>query len=140
MIEIPGSFYPKRFFEAAAYDVLDREGKGGKFKAGDGTKISRNVSIDISADVLIGERCCISEEVMILTHEHDVKDFMDKELITVSPLVIEDDVFIGTRAIILPNVNKIGHNSFIGAGSIVTKDVPALTLVAGNPAKIIRSM
>lgn len=52
-------------------------------------------------------------------------------------VVIGNDVWIGTRSIILPGVN-IGSHSIIGAGSVVTKDVPEWAIVAGNPAKIIR--
>jgi acetyltransferase-like isoleucine patch superfamily enzyme len=134
---IPSTFYP-RILSEKPYEVIDREGRGGKFIAGEGTKIARDVSIDISADVIIGNGCMISEEVIILTHDHSVNDVFNKELITTSALQIEDNVFVGARSIILPNVTKIGKNAFIGAGSVVTKDVPADVIVAGNPAKIIR--
>ena len=52
------------------------------------------------------------------------------------PIVIEDDVWIGSRVIILPGV-VIGKGSIIGAGSVVTKDVEPYTIVGGNPAKLI---
>jgi acetyltransferase-like isoleucine patch superfamily enzyme len=55
------------------------------------------------------------------------------------PVIIEDDVWIGTRAVILPGV-RIGYGSVIGAGSIVTEDVPPLTVVAGAPAKLIKKI
>jgi serine acetyltransferase len=51
---------------------------------------------------------------------------------------IGNDVWIGQNAIILSGVNKIGDGAVIGAGSIVTKDVPDFAIVAGNPAKVIR--
>lgn len=54
------------------------------------------------------------------------------------PLEIGVDVWIGARAIILPGCKKIGAHSIIGAGSVVTKDVPDYAIVGGNPAKIIR--
>lgn len=53
------------------------------------------------------------------------------------PVVIEDDVWVGARAIILPGVT-IGAHSIVGAGSVVTKDVPPWTVVGGNPARIIK--
>ena len=53
-------------------------------------------------------------------------------------LNIGSDVWIGANAIITPSCKKIGNGSVIGAGSIVTKDVPDYAIVAGNPAKIIR--
>lgn len=55
----------------------------------------------------------------------------------VSPLEIYGDVWIGARAIVLPGCKKIGAHSIIGAGSVVTKDVPDYAVVGGNPAKII---
>jgi maltose O-acetyltransferase len=53
------------------------------------------------------------------------------------PVVIEDDVWIGTRVIILPGVH-VGTGSVIGAGSVVTHDVEPYSIVGGNPAKLIR--
>ncbi len=55
-----------------------------------------------------------------------------------TPLEIGIDVWIGSRAIILPGCKRIGAHSIIGAGSVVTKDVPDYAIVGGNPAKIIR--
>lgn len=55
-----------------------------------------------------------------------------------SPLEIKEDVWIGARAIILPGCAYIGAHSIIGAGSVVTHDVPDYAIVGGNPAKIIR--
>ena len=52
------------------------------------------------------------------------------------PIVIEDNVVIGARSIILYNV-KVGRNALIAAGSVVTKDVPPYSIVAGNPAKVV---
>jgi len=52
--------------------------------------------------------------------------------------IVEDDVWIGHNAIILPSVKLIGRGAVVAAGSVVTKDVPKYAIVAGNPAKIIR--
>ena len=57
-----------------------------------------------------------------------------------SPLMIGDNVTIGTHAIIMPGVHSIGNNSIISAGSIVTKQIPDNVIVAGNPAQIIGSL
>jgi acetyltransferase-like isoleucine patch superfamily enzyme len=54
------------------------------------------------------------------------------------PLVIEDDVWIGHNAILLPGCKFVGRGAVIGAGAIVTRNVPAYAIVAGNPAKLIR--
>lgn len=64
--------------------------------------------------------------------------YVHKDLILRTKLTIGNDVWIGFNALILPSVTKIGDGAVIGAGSIVTKDVPPFAVVAGNPAKIIR--
>lgn len=53
--------------------------------------------------------------------------------------MIEDKVWIGINSTILPGV-RIGYGAIVGAGSVVTKDVPAMTIVAGNPARIIKKI
>lgn len=55
-----------------------------------------------------------------------------------NPLTIESDVWIGANAIILPRCRRIGNGAVIGAGAVVTADVPDFAIVAGNPAKVIR--
>lgn len=53
------------------------------------------------------------------------------------PIVIEDNVWLGGGAILLPGI-RIGRNAVVGAGSVISRDVPANTIVAGNPTKVIR--
>jgi acetyltransferase-like isoleucine patch superfamily enzyme len=82
----------------------------------------------------IGNHVDIASQVMIWTSEHDInsEDFHAIE----EKVVIEDYVFIGPRAIILPGV-KVGKGAIIAAGAIVSKDVPAMSIVGGVPAKEI---
>ncbi|MCK5306493.1 MAG: acyltransferase [Candidatus Omnitrophica bacterium] len=58
-------------------------------------------------------------------------------IVNVSPIIIEENVWVGTNSIILKGV-KIGRNSVVGAGSVVTRDIPENCVVAGNPAKVIK--
>lgn len=88
----------------------------------------RKFSIRTGCDVSIGP------EATLLTLGHDPRspDFADRG----GDVVIGDRVWIGYRAIILPGIT-IGEGAVVGAGAVVTRDVPPYTIVAGNPAKII---
>lgn len=93
-------------------------------------------SVNIQGPLLMGE------DVLFQGGNHsfqnpDVLIGSDDEHIK-SPLRIDEDVWIGARAIILPGCEHIGAHSIIGAGAVVTHDVPAFAIVGGNPAKIIR--
>ena len=55
-----------------------------------------------------------------------------------TPLTIDDDVWIGARAMILPGCKHIGKGVIVGAGSVVTKDIPDYAIVGGNPARVIK--
>lgn len=93
--------------------------------------------LDIYDDVTI------SSGVYILTHSHEFDQWNWRDLdevISEEPTVIEDYVFIGINAIILPTCKRIGEHSMIGAGAIVTKDVPSYEIWGGNPAKRIRNV
>ena len=86
------------------------------------------------APVYIGFGSVLSKGNKILTASHD---YFDRKKIIAKPVYIGKNVWISTSCIILGGV-KIGDNSIIGAGSIVTKDVPANCIAAGNPCKVIR--
>lgn len=64
--------------------------------------------------------------------------YVEKELISRTELVIGNDVWVGQNAIIVPGVRKIGDGVVIGAGAVVTKDVPDFAVVSGNPAKVMK--
>ncbi len=81
----------------------------------------------------IGNNVTISH-ARILTHDGSTVPAVGHS--KCGKVILCDNVFIGTNAIIMPNV-RIGENSIVGAGAVVTKDVPANVVVAGNPAKII---
>ena len=72
------------------------------------------------------------------TLNHDINPFQRSDLFP-KPIHIGKRVWVGSGSIVLPGVT-IGDNSIIGAGSIVTKDVPSNVIVAGNPAKFIRNI
>ncbi len=97
--------------------------------------INDNVVLDGRGKLTIGRNVSISRQAAIYTADHDI-DTVDFALRR-KPVVIEDYVFIGTRATILPGVT-IGRGAVIAAGALVTRDVGELDVVAGVPANFIR--
>lgn len=91
--------------------------------------------------VTLGDNVFISVDASFVCHDGSTlpfrRDIPDLEL--AGEIVVGDNVFIGTRALILPGVS-IGSNCIIGANSVITKDVPDNTVVAGNPGRVIKSI
>ena len=83
-----------------------------------------------------GDNVQIGPHVTIVTDNHDLTD---RYVLRCRSVVIGNNVWIGAGASIMPGVH-VGDNAVIGGGAVVTKDVPANTVVAGNPAKIIRRL
>jgi acetyltransferase-like isoleucine patch superfamily enzyme len=99
---------------------------------GRNTRISHGCTIDLRSGLSIGNNVSVSPEVMILAGTHDVHAPRFNDV--AGPISIEDHVWIGARATILPGVT-LGRGSVVAAGSVVTKNVAPLTIVAGVPAK-----
>ena len=104
----------------------------GGFSLGHHSVINERCRLDNRGTLRIGSNVSISSEVCILTADHDPhsESFAGRNL----PVEIGDHVFIGTRAMILPGC-RIGQGAVVAAGSVVTKNVEAFTIVAGNPAR-----
>ncbi len=101
---------------------------------GEDTIVGEKCTFDGRANLTIGNHVDIASEVMIYNSEHDINDPQFGAI--VAPVTIDDYVFIGPRAIILPGVT-IGKGAVVGAGAVVTKDVAPNTIVGGVPAKVI---
>jgi acetyltransferase-like isoleucine patch superfamily enzyme len=102
------------------------------FTLGRHSRVNRDCRLDVRGSLAIGENVSISPEVTVLTASHGVNDPLFG--VEVRPVVIEDHVWIGTRAMIMPGVT-LGRGSVVAAGAVVTRSVPPLTVVAGVPAK-----
>lgn len=114
-------------------------GNGKDISLGDNSQIGfRNVlyvnKLTIGNDVIIGPNVTFIGS----NHRYDDKNIPIRKqgVVDKGEIIINDDVWIGAGAIILPGI-KIGRGSIIAAGAIVTKDVPEYAIVGGNPAKII---
>ncbi len=101
---------------------------------GEDCVIGERIVLDGRAPLTIGNHVDIASEVMIYNSEHDIASSTFGA--TSAPVTIKDYVFIGPRAIILPGVT-VNEGAVIGAGAVVTKDVPANAVVGGVPAKVI---
>lgn len=116
--------------------------RGVKIKKISKVFISFNVCIDNMYPELIeiGEDVKITRNVTILSHFHPTKSLSSNygEMYT-KKVIINDGVFIGIGAIILPGV-VIGKGALIAAGAVVNRDVPEFTIVAGNPAKVVKNL
>jgi len=107
---------------------------------GEGTYIYPNVVLgrDGQDPIIIGKRCVLTG-CTILAHDASTNRSLGVKSSIQMPVVIEDDCFIGYGAIVLMGV-RIGRGAIVGAGSVVTSDVPAGSVVAGNPARIVVSV
>lgn len=107
---------------------------------GDNFFLNVNCRLMDSGKITIGSNVFIAPNVSLITEEHamDVEQRLEGLEYT-HPVTIGDNVWICTGVIVLPGVT-IGENSVIGAGSVVTKDIPANSLAVGNPCRVIRSL
>ena len=104
-----------------------------------GGSICSAIRVDIGCECLIGANVTITDTDFHPTSPVGRFYNVNPNDIAASPVFIEDNVFIGTSSIILKGV-RIGENSVIGAGSVVTKSIPKNSIAAGNPARVLRKL
>ena len=88
--------------------------------------------------VTIGDDCLIGHNAVFATLNHDLDPARRADLLP-APIRLGANVWLGANATVLPGVT-IGENAVVGAGSVVTKDVPANTVAVGSPARVVRSL
>jgi acetyltransferase-like isoleucine patch superfamily enzyme len=112
-------------------------GVGATLQIGDAVRVNYGASIAAVASILIGDRVRIGPYAMIV--DSDFHELHDRQQRPVGrPVIIEDDVWIGAKASVLKGV-RIGRGAVVGVGAVVTRDVPAGAIVAGVPARIVRT-
>lgn len=115
------------------------EARGDKLRIGTGTYVNRytifdaHVHLHIGRDVMIGPHCYLTDADHSMAPEASVKS----QPMCHKPVDVEDEVWIGARATVLPGV-RLGRGSVVAAGAVVTRDVPSMAVVAGVPARIIK--
>ncbi len=114
--------------------VISTETNIARLEVSDGVQLNIGCRIDYSGGLRIGSDSLVSEEAIIFTHDHGYDPHTPPQLF---PKKIGEKVWIGSRAIVMPSCQEIGDNAVIGAGSVVTKNVPANQIYAGNPAKLV---
>lgn len=110
-------------------------------RIGTGFHVGSDCLLDLSGEVIVGDRVTMSEAAKVFTHTHQIDDIGQdwrKGDVRFSALVIEDDVWIGSNAVVLPSVSRIGAGAIIAAGAVVSTDVEPGSVVGGTPAKSIR--
>jgi len=114
-------------------------------RIGDHTYLGYELRISVGREVTIGRYCYIADRVSIADHDGhplDADARRRREPVSpdrIRPVVIEDDVWIGSRSIILKGV-RIGRGAVVGAGSVVTSDVPPGAVACGNPARVVKQL
>jgi acetyltransferase-like isoleucine patch superfamily enzyme len=113
----------------------------GQITIGDNTWIGQGVFMHAAGDIVIGHSVGIGPYVKILTSSHEIPEDQKTPILaaplTFSPVTIGDGADIGVGAIILPGVT-VGDGAQVGAGAVVTQDVSPYSIVAGNPARVLR--
>ena len=135
---------PYRLFSLGDYSVIESfaciNNAVGDVIIGDHTRIGLHNTIIGPVD--IGNHVNLAQGITVTALNHNFSDTnkrIDEQGVSTNPVTIEDDVWVGANAVILPGVT-IGEHCVVAAGAVVTKDVPPHSLVAGVPAKVIKEI
>lgn len=135
---------PYRKFSLGDYSVIESfsciNNAVGDVIIGDHTRIGLHNTI--IGPVTIGSHVNLAQGITVTALNHNFEDSdkrIDEQGVSTTPVIIEDDIWIGANAVILPGVT-IGNHSVVAAGAVVTKNVPPHSLVAGVPARIIKQI
>ena len=150
-VPFPGAWLGQTLRRVLAQQIFEKCGphvrinRGANFGTGARIQLGENSSISVdcwvASDTVIGDDVMMAPQVTILSNSHNFSrtdiSMRAQGAPPPRPVRIGNDVWIGTRVIILPGV-RVGNHCILGAGAVVTKDVPDWAVVGGNPARIIR--
>lgn len=135
-------FFCRKIITFAGKNINIEKGATFSRRLSIGNNSGLGINCRVQGTVSIGDNVMMGPDVLIYTTNHEFKSkdipmrkqgYQDER-----PVTIGNDVWIGARAIILPGVS-IGEGCVIGAGAVVTKDVPAYCVCAGNPARVVKT-
>lgn len=135
-------FLAKRIIKDCGKEInIERHARFSKdLKIGNYSGIGKDTYVP--GGVTIGKYCMLGPEIVFYTQNHNFSrtdiPMCQQGFGSFKPITIEDDCWLGRRVIILPGVT-IGHGSIIGAGAVVSKDIPPYSVAVGNPARVIKS-
>lgn len=134
--------FPFNYFHMGKYSYIESfctiNNGVGDIYIGDYSRVG--VGNTIIGPIEIGNHVNLAQNVVLsgLNHTYEAVDkLIDEQTVSTKKIVIEDDCWIGANSVIVAGV-RIGRHSVVGAGSVVSKDVPPYTIVVGNPAKIVK--
>ena len=133
------------FFQTGAWLAVYDEVHGVRFDPrltiGDGCTFGRDVVIACLGEVTFGREVQVADRIFVGDTYHGYQDpdtnIVRQPMAEPRPVRIGDGAFLGINCVILPGVT-VGERAFVGAGAVVTKDVPANSVVVGNPARVVR--
>lgn len=109
-----------------------------RLEIGDFSFLGRGTELDVSHSVIVGSHVLIGPGVFLTDHNHNIfrGRRVDEQGCREAPVVLEDDVWLGAKVVVLPGVT-IAEGAVVGAGAVVTKSLPAYSIAVGVPARVI---
>ena len=124
-------------------DVCPGQGDQPKIVIGDGCTLMYRFQVNAAQSVTIGRNVLAASNVLITDFDHVLEPggvpITRSRKFVAAPVRIEDNCWLGQNAVVLKGVT-IGHDSIVGANSVVVRDVPPCTIVGGNPAQVIKRL
>ena len=145
-VTIGDNFGCDQRFRLDAYDEFLGDNFNPEIIIGNNVSIQKDCHLAAINKIVLGDNVLLASKVYISDHSHGEINLeaiklppSQRKLFSKGPVIIEDSVWIGEGVSVLPNVT-IGENSIVGANSVVTKSFPKNSVIAGNPAKLIRTL